>query len=365
VYKELLKKLKDVNPKAIVIVGGVHPTVKLNDFINDMTVDYIVQGEGEVALANLLTYIKKGVRDIPRIHQRQHVKLDSIPFIDRNLWDDEYPYKLAFKGEPPFVTIVTSRACTKNCSFCQPCSRLIFGNDERRRSVANVIAELEVLDEQYHFKSWMIHDDGFLQNIAWVQAFIETYKTKGFGPRPLIIQCRSNYIVEHPELIRELRSVLGLELAIVGFESGSDKVLKIMRKGTTAAMNIKAADVLHENGVKIFANILFGVPGETNEDVDLTMDMVKRIKPEHFSPASFSPYPGSELHDYCKKNQLIVTEYADRHVGAVKIRGIDYDYIGCVLDAYNKKRYGLKYALKQSKNPVIKKAINFYKAVRR
>jgi anaerobic magnesium-protoporphyrin IX monomethyl ester cyclase len=364
VYKHALDLTKTVNPKSIVIVGGVHPTVKLSDFINDMSVDYIIQGEGEVALTKLLSYIKKSVRDIPRIHQREVVKLDNIPFINRNLWQQEFPVKLKFAGQPPFVTILASRACTMNCSFCQPCSRLIFGNDERRRSVANVIQELVLLDETYHFKSWMIHDDGFLQNLSWIKEFLEAYKNKGFGPRPLIIQCRANYVVEHPELIKELKDVLGLDIAIVGFESGSDSVLKALRKGTTRKINLEAAKILHKNNIKIFANIMLGVPGETKEDVDLTMSMVKEINPVHFSPATFSPYPGSDLHDYCLKNNLILDEYSDRHVGQKKLKGIDYDYIQRAVDKYTSDKHPVKFWLKHTNLPLAKTARKIYRKIR-
>jgi radical SAM superfamily enzyme YgiQ (UPF0313 family) len=363
-YKICLNALKEVNPSAKVIVGGVHPTVKLNDFINDMRVDYIVQGEGEVALTLLLTYLRKEVKNIPRVHQRQHVKLDEIPFIDRSLWEDEYPYKMKFSGQPPFVTILASRACTMRCKFCAPCSQMLFGNDERRRSVANVIEELTELDQLYHFKSWMIHDDGFLQNLPWIKLFLEEYKAKEFGPRPLIIQCRANYIVSNPELIAELQSVLGLELAIVGFESGSDKMLAFLRKGTTRKINIDAANILHKNGIKVFANILLGIPTESHGDIDLTMSMVREIKPNHFSPATFSPYPGSELHDYCMKNNLILTEYADRHMGTQKLKGIDYDYINKAINNYNQNQHNIKSWVKYSNNVVAKVTRALYKNLR-
>jgi len=362
VYKEALNMLKTVNPKSVVIVGGVHPTVKVSDFINDMYVDYIIQGEGEVALTKLLNYIKKGICDIPRIHQREEVNLDDIPFINRNLWLQEVPLK--FAGQSPFITILASRACTMNCSFCQPCSRLIFGNDERRRSVDNVINELVVLDKTYHFKSWMIHDDGFLQNLSWVKNFLEAYKKKGFGPRPLIIQCRTNYVVNYPELIKDLRDILGLDIAIVGFESGSNKVLKLLRKGTTREVNLEAAKILNKYGVKIFANIMMGVPGETNEDVDLTMSMVKEINPVHFSPATFSPYPGSDLHDYCLKNNLILDEYASRHVGQKKLRDIDYNYIQRAIDKYTSEKHPVKFWLKHTNLPLMGIIRKLYRKVK-
>jgi len=352
VYLECLKRAKEVNPKATVIVGGIHPTIKLSDFIKDSRVDYIIQKEGEIAFVNLLKQISSGKKDIPRVQVGEPVELDSVPYIDRDLWEKEYPWGLDFSGKPPFVTILTSRACLRNCFFCQPCARLMFGNVERRRSIDNVIGELRSLDEKYHFRSWMVHDDGFLQNLDWCKGFIRLFKEE-FGSRPFIIQSRPDYPVRCKEIIPELRSI-GLEWAILGFESGSDNVLKFLRKGTTRQMNLEAARNLRENGVKVFANIMFGVPTETREDIDLTMSMVREMEPDHFSPATYSPYPGSYLHDYCKERNLILTEHSPRDLGEHKIKGIDYEYIQKRVDEYRHSRAPIRYFLYNISPPPIR-----------
>ena len=342
-YLECLKHAKEVNSKAKVIVGGIQPTVKLSDFIEDSRVDFIIQKEGEVTLANLLNQISSGKKEIPRIQVGEPVELDSIPFIDRNLWEKEYPWGLDFSGKPPFVTILTSRACLSNCFFCQPCARLMFGNVERRRSVNNVIGEFRSLEEKYHFRSWMIHDDGFLQNLDWCKDFIRLFREE-FGSRPFIIQSRADYLVRYKEILPELRSI-GLEWAIVGFESGSDRVLSFLRKGTSRHMNLEAAKNLRKNDVKIFANIMLGVPTETREDVDLTMSMIQEIDPNCLSASTFSPYPGSYLYEYCKERDLILNEHATRDRGAHKIKGVDYDYIEKKIDAYWYSHAPMPYSL--------------------
>ena len=342
-YQECLKHAKEANSKATIIVGGIHPTIKLSDFIEDSRVDYIIQKEGEVALVNLLKQISSGKQDIPRVQVGEPVDLDNIPYIDRELWEKEYPRGLDFSGKPPFVTILTSRACLRNCFFCQPCARSMFGTVERRRSIENVMGELRSLDEKYHFRSWMIHDDGFLQNLDWCRGFIKLFREE-FGSRPFIIQSRSDYLVRHKEIMSELQSI-GLEWAIVGFESGSDSVLKFLRKGTTRQMNLEGAKNLREIGVKIFANIMLGVPTETREDVDLTMSMVREMKPDHFSPTTYSPYPGSGLYEHCKERNLILNEHSPRDLGEHKIKEVDYEYIQKKVDEYNRSRAPIRYFL--------------------
>ena len=363
IYLQCLEHLKKVNPLATVIVGGVHPTVKLEDFLNDKHVDYIIQKEGELALVGLLHCLRGGVRDIPRVTIGRSVNLDLIPCIDRSLWMPEFPWGLNFTGKPPFVTILTSRACTQNCSFCQPCARTMFGPEERRRSVDNVIGELKKINDSTGFNSWMIHDDGFLQNINWVKDFITEYKQVIGVKKPFIIQSRANYPIQHPEIIKALKEI-GLEMVIVGFESGSNDVLKIMRKGTTREININGARIFSDNGIKIFANIMFGVPGETLEDITQTMSMVKIINPEHFSAATYSPYPGNELHDICKKNNLILNEYANRYAGKQKLKGIQYEFIQQEIDAYNRSQNKMKFWLQHTNLPMANTARKVFRSVR-
>jgi anaerobic magnesium-protoporphyrin IX monomethyl ester cyclase len=364
IYLQCLEHLKKVNPLATVIVGGVHPTIKINDFMNDKRVNFIIQKEGESSLVYLLHCLRSGVKNVNRVIVGKQVNLDLIPPIDRSLWLSEFPWGLKFSGKPPFITILTSRACTQNCSFCQPCAKEMFGVEERRRSVRNVVLELNWLKEhEPSFNSWMIHDDGFLQNIDWVKAFIKEYwKIIGL-PKPFIIQTRANYPIQHPEVFSELKK-LGLEMAIVGFESGSNNVLKIMRKGITREINIEGAKILHDNGIKIFANIMFGVPGETLIDVKETMSMVREINPEHFSASTYSPYPGNDLHDFCQKQDLILNEYANRYPGEQKIKGIDYCAIQKEIDLYNREHNRLKFWLQHSNLPGASKARKLYHTVR-
>jgi radical SAM superfamily enzyme YgiQ (UPF0313 family) len=154
-------------------------------------------------------------------------------------------------------------------------------------------------------------------------------------------------------------------MAIVGFESGSDRILKFLRKGATRQMNLKAAKIFRANGVKIFANIMFGVPTETREDVDLTMSMVREMRPEHFSATTFSPYPGSYLHDYCMEHGLVLNEYATRLLGEEKINGIDYNYINEQVETYLRESSGHMWSfLRYSQFPLVDSLRSLYETMR-
>jgi len=144
-----------------------------------------VQGEGEIAFPALLESLARG-EPSPRLIRGRPPDLDTLPFVDRDLFDvraelDHSFYPGVLGLDPPLVTIIAGRGCTYNCSFCQPAERLLFGPAVRRRSVASVIAELRELRDRYAFRSLMIHDDCLLEDPAWVVDFARAYRAESFG----------------------------------------------------------------------------------------------------------------------------------------------------------------------------------------
>jgi len=147
-----------------------------------------------------------------------------------------------------------------------------------------------------------------------------------------ILSGRSNNICANKDLLPLLKQS-GLEYAIVGFESGSQKILNYLRKGTTVEQNYQAAALLHRAGIKIYADIMFGFTVETREDIRLTAKMVLAIKPEIFAPTTFTPYPGSDLSkEYSDKGIVLPTMGNPiRHPNRPKIKNVQYLYINFTL----------------------------------
>ena len=101
-------------------------------------------------------------------------------------------------------------------------------------------------------------------------------------------------------------------------------------KGTKAEHNYKAAEICHKYGVKIWANYMFGIPTETKEEVMDTVKMIKKIRPDHYSAAFYTPHPGSDLYDYCIENDLSLIKSHDsyrRNPTEAKIKGVDYEFL--------------------------------------
>ena len=325
---EAIKIIKKISPNTIIVAGGPHPTIMLEDITKVEEIDYIITGEGEISFTELLKDIDKGERP-PRVIQGVSCEdLDKLPFADRELFQDlEFP--LPVDGfERPFVTIIAGRGCKFNCNYCQPAERMIFGKKVRRRSPANAIEELVELRDRYNFNSMMIHDDCITEDRNWVMKFCRLYKEMGFT-QPFACQSRADIICRNEDMVA-LMSEVGLKLMFIGFESGNQRVLNFLRKGTKVEHNYKAAEICRKYGVGIWANYMMGIPTETKEEVMDTVNMLKTIKPDHYSPAFYTPHPGSDLFNYCEEHGLSLIKSHDsfrRNATEAKIKGVDYDFL--------------------------------------
>ena len=297
---------KSVLPHAPIFVGGPHATFVPEDFERIQYFDYIVRGEGEVVWEN---YVRDGVLPATRVVNGQSPQdLNALPFVDRA---QEFDYTTASEFPPspihlypkPYRCVMAGRGCQYNCAFCKPGTDLIFGKHSRRRSVDSVLAELDGLN----IGSLFIHDDNLIEDVPWCLEFIQRW-----DGRPFVLQGRADIIVRREPLLEQM-ATRGLVGMLIGYESGSDKVLRAMRKGTTRKLNEQAATIGHRLGITMQANMIFGTPHETKEDVFASFDLIdKHLLPCIISPAIYTPYPGSDWGKYVTEKgwNLVKDTYA-------------------------------------------------------
>lgn len=333
--------IKEMLPTTVTVVGGPHPTLALEDVLVNPRIDHVVTHEGEITFVELLEAIERGEKP-DRVLKGEKPDLDSLPFADRDLFLQEWRragYTLKSPEVPmadlpaPFVTIIAGRGCAYNCSFCQPAERILFGGKVRRRSVSNVIDELKFLRDLYGFQSLLIHDDCLTEDRQWVSEFVEAYGSNGFN-QPFYCQTRADIVVKNEDMVRLMRRA-GLAGFLIGFESGNQRVLNFIRKGTTVEQNLEAARICHKLGIKIWANYMLGLPTETEQEVMDTVRMMKRIDPDYYSPAFYTPHPGSDLFRYCQEHGLSLIADHDsyrRNPTELKIKGHDYTFLKEALD---------------------------------
>lgn len=312
-----------------VMVGGYHATAAPNELLENFDIDYVFHGESELTFPQFL----KNPLLFPReIFGEKPQNLDELPFIDRSIYREPtencagwwYGGKLR-----RMITVMAARGCPYKCAFCQPLEDNHFGKKLRRRSVNSIIAELAWLKKLYKPDCVMIHDDTFLIQPKWIEEFIDRYPEIGL---PFWASGRADGVCDHPDLVKKLVKV-GWDLISVGFESGSQRILDKINKGTTVKQNLEAAKIIKSTGAKIYANYMIGLPWETKGDMQATVKMADTIKAEMPSWAYFTPYPGCGLSTECIDNNwsLLTRETYDRCPSGFKVKNVDYSYVSQVV----------------------------------
>jgi radical SAM superfamily enzyme YgiQ (UPF0313 family) len=324
-FQQLATMIREIAPQSKIIAGGPHATLATDDMLAVTACDCVFTHEAEVTLPKLL----QNLDALPRLVKGEMPEdLDRLPYVDRSLAPaGETPLFWGLKR--PFFTITASRGCPFKCTFCQPAERNVFGDKIRKRSVENLLNELEQLQKDYGMRSFMIHDDCFTQFPGWVEEFCRLKTERGLQ-QPFVCQTRADIVCKRRDMMERLAGA-GLKWVLIGFESGSDRVLSFIKKGSTVQQNLEAAAICKELGIKIFANYMFGLPTETAEEMEATALMMQRIRPDIHSPSVFTPAPGSDLYEYCRSEDLILISSSEgyrRNVNSgAKIKGVDYDLV--------------------------------------
>ena len=337
------KLFKEVNPRGLVLAGGMHATVALDEMESVPEFDKICQGPGE----NIIVDLAKDPGAFPRVVLGTGAKtMADWPMMDRTLWPKPASKKLAKKfnwplepecgwGPAPVATIITSRVCPWQCVFCNENSYI---PNMGRRPVDLVIDELNYLDDRYGVGSVVIHDSMFFQNPSWLEEWLEKYPRRANRRWPYWAAARADTVRQWPELFEAIVRETNWDTVSIGFESGSDRVLRILNKECTEEDNYFTIDLLTRIGDALeregkrtpvfWSNLMLGIPGETREDAFKTMRMVKYTKRILPSIAFYAPYPGSVLgHQLIAEGKSLMTkENYHRYPDDEKVKGVDYQF---------------------------------------
>lgn len=320
----------------LVIAGGPHATIDAEGILASGVVDYVITGEAETSLPELLRALQENQVPTQRVIAGKKIDdLDSLPF---PAWD-LFPIDriLNRRGSYPFLNnglpIMASRGCPANCSFCQPLVRNMFGKTVRYRSPENIIAELQALIKRYNVTCFSFQDDTLTANKAWILNLCQKMTQAGIN---LQWSAQSRVDTFDEEIAIAMKKA-GCVCLFFGFESGSQRMLNLYRKGITPEKSRRAARICRKTGLIIFADFIFGGPTETLEEMQQTVDLIRDIRPELPSPTFFTPIPGCDLHEYCKQRGIILNSGAenfDRSPQGQKIHGVDYVQVQrCVAEA--------------------------------
>ncbi|MCB0037587.1 MAG: B12-binding domain-containing radical SAM protein [Anaerolineales bacterium] len=334
---------KELNPNGLVLTGGMHATVAADEMMAVKEFDKICQGPGEGVILDLV----RNPDDYPRLVMGIGARsMAEWPKIDRELWPKPASRKLKKNfnwplepesgwGPPPVATILTSRVCPWQCVFCNENSYI---PNMGRPSVDSVIDELNYLDNKYGVGSVVIHDSMFFQSPSWLEEWIDKYPRKANKVWPYWAAGRADTVRQWPDLFEALVKETNWTTISIGFESGSDRILRLLNKECTEEDNFFAIDLLNRIADEqkrkgkivpyFWSNIMLGIPGEEPEDAFKTMRMLKRMKYVYPSISFYAPYPGSALgyQLIAEGKSRMTKENYHRYPDDEKVIGVDYQF---------------------------------------
>ena len=301
IVKDIIDKLKDREPDKLVIVGGPHPTAMPEQMLRDTDADICVIGEGEGAMLALMS--DKKLADISnlaymeingevvRTKTRLISDIDSIPYPDRDAIDiykylpsKTYSYLM---GEVKETILYTGRGCPFDCSFCA--SKTMHGGKVRFHSIHYIVGEIELLKKKYGVELFYFDDDTLVidkKRMAELCDAITLLNIKW--------NCLNRVDCCDKEIVKKMKDA-GCIGMVIGFESGSDKILRLNNKRTTVQQAYDCIKTLKEQDIHIRGQMVVGLPGENWETVMETAKFIYNAKHkgvDKFGIHVFQPFPG-------------------------------------------------------------------------
>ena len=325
-----LSRIAKANGVEFVLAGGPDASEWCDKYFAN-GVDVIGLNEGELTLQELIPHLQqKGMKDVEQVRgimfsrngraQRSAPRptvtdLDSLPWPDRDVLKmDEYFHAWKSHHGESAVSLITARGCPFHCAWC---SSEVFGHTHRQRSPKDVVDEMLMLKERYHPDIMWISDDVLTINKKWTHEFIREVKARN-AQHPY--ECLSRVDLVDPEILKGLKET-GCFRIWYGAESGSQKVLDSMTKGTTVAQVREAARVTQEMGMQAGFFILLGYPDETTADIRLTIDFLKETRPDVVGTSVAFPIKGTEFYKRVENRIMPDENWSSRNQNKMLFKG--------------------------------------------
>jgi radical SAM superfamily enzyme YgiQ (UPF0313 family) len=296
-----------------VVGGGPDPNIEPEEYLS-AGFDAVVIGEGEATTLELVRALGAGGPwrsisglvlledgEVTRTAPRSRIDdLDSIPFPARHLVDME-AYAKVWRGKHGYfaLSLTASRGCPFICKFC---SRPIFGQVHRTRSVENIIEEIKEVAGTYRPDRIWFTDDILTIKKGWVLELCKRLEEEGLD---LEFEALARADLMDAEVLQAMKRA-GFRQLYYGVESGSQRVLDAMQKGQTMEDIARASMETRRAGIVQHWFIMMGYPGETREDVESTIDLLVKHAPDGFSTSVAYPIKGTTF--YSDVEHLLVSE---------------------------------------------------------
>lgn len=287
----------------------------------DNDADYIIIGEGEQTLYELCEALRS--KEVPApslpgiayklhdkiIHTGKRTVLTDLDTLPLPAWDlvSMKQYQAAWRNKHGYfsINIGTTRGCPYKCNWC---AKPIYGNRYNARSPENVVEELLLLKDSYGFDHVWFCDDIFGLKPGWVKQFAMLVNKHGLK-FSFKIQSRADLLLNDEQIT--YLAATGCNNVWMGAESGSQKILDAMDKGTTVQQIEEATRLLKKHNIRPAYFLQFGYPGETIEDIKMTLELLKRNIPGDIGISVSYPLPGTKFFESVKEQLVNKTNWSD------------------------------------------------------
>ncbi|QJU57508.1 hopanoid biosynthesis associated radical SAM protein HpnJ [Sphingomonas sp. AP4-R1] len=307
--------IKARNPKAMIGFIGAKAAVESAKVLEATpAIDFVARNEFDFTILDIANGMKladvEGIsyraEDGSIIHNKDRAvieDMDSLPFVSpiykRDLQIEKY-----FGGylRHPYVSFYTGRGCKSRCTFCL-WPQTVGGHNYRTRSIGHVIEEVKyVLKEMPEIKEIFFDDDTLTDNGKRTEELAIELGKLGFGKPGFPISWSCNAKANVPYETLKVLKENGLRLLLVGYESGNQKILHNIKKGLRVDVARQFTKDCHELGIVIHGTFILGLPGETLETIEETIEYAKEINPHTIQVSLAAPYPGTFLYKQAVEN---------------------------------------------------------------
>lgn len=312
---ETARAVKDSVDGTSVALIGSHATFFHEEILSDNpAVDAICRGEAEMTIKELALSLSSGddLRQVKGLSYREGEEvrvnpvrpliqdLDSLPFPARHIVRHDGYRAAIYSGDCP-TAMVSSRGCPHHCIYCL-WPETLYGHKFRARSAANVVDEMEHVVRDYGVDEIYFDDDCLTLSKKRVLEMCRLLLKRDVDAK-WIVQSRVDTVDR--EVLTAMKEA-GCHYILFGVESGSPRMLEIMKKRISLERVRQAFKDCRELGIRTQAFFLFGVPGETQETVEETIEFAKEIDADSTQFAIVIPHPGTELYETCVEHGWLV-----------------------------------------------------------
>lgn len=314
IIEKYIKIIKEINPNILIFLGGPYPSIFYDKLIKNPRVDGIIIGEGEDSFLKVIKEFNNNSSNFKDIEglvlkhkgnvitnlKHSFIDLSKLPLPDYRLLDmksyiKKWPY-FDYLNNIKGTSIITSRGCPFNCSYCQPYSKNMFGLKTRRHNAKDVVEKMHELNKLYQINSFFFHDDTFITNKEWVKEFCT-----------LLIKSKSNYkwicntrIETISSDIIKLMTKANCKEIRLGIETINPKVQKFYNKIIPIKDIHSAISIIKKEGIKVFGFFIIGAPMESRNDILKTINFAVRSNLNITRFSILVNMPGTYLSDHIK-----------------------------------------------------------------